>query len=53
MYLKLSGVLCLQKVRQMVGAQGYEQLVLRPGDNQTYLQGAEEKFCSSKQGYGD
>ena len=39
-YLKLSAALCLQKVRQMVVSQGYEQLGLRPGEEQTKLMAA-------------
>ena len=35
----------------MVAAQEYEQLGLRPGDNQTHLKEAGEKLCSSTQGY--
>ena len=50
-HLKLSGVLCLQKVRQMVFAHGYKQL--GPGDNQTSLKVAVEKFCSTTRGYDD
>ena len=33
MYVQLSGILCLQKVRKIV-AQWYEQLGLRPGEHQ-------------------
>ena len=36
-------------VRQMVVAQGDEQLGLRPGDRQTHLKAAGEKLCSSTQ----
>ena len=53
MYLKLSYVLCLQKVRQMAVTQEYEQLGPRPDDNQTYLKVAREKFWSSTRGYDD
>ena len=50
MHLKLSGVLFLQKVTQMVITPGYRQLGPRPGDNQTYLKAAGEKFHSSPWG---
>lgn len=53
MFLKLSGVLRLQKVRQMVITQGYEHLGPRPGDDQTCLKVAWEKFRSSTHGYED
>lgn len=37
----------------MVVAQGWKQLRLSPGDNQTYLKAAVRKFCSSTCGYDD
>ena len=40
MYLNLSRVPCLGKVKQMVVTQGYKQLMLKPGDNQTGLKAA-------------
>ena len=39
---KSSGVLCLQKVRQVVVAQGDEELGLRCADNQTLREAAGE-----------
>ena len=55
---KLSCVLCLQKVRiyKILNGgqtQGYEQLGLNPGDNQTHLKAAGEKLCSSTWDYDD
>lgn len=53
MFLKLSGGLCLQKVRQMGVAQVYEQSGRRTQDNHTYPKAAGEKFSSSTWGYDD
>ena len=46
MHLKLSDTLCVQNVRQIVVIQG-KHLGLRPGNNQTHLKAAGEKYCSS------
>ena len=42
MHPKVSGVLCLQKVRQTAVAQSYKQLRPRLADNQTHLKAAGE-----------
>ena len=46
MHLKLSDTLCVQNVRQIAVIQG-KHLGLRPGNNQTHLKAAGEKYCSS------
>ena len=47
MYLKCPGVLYRQKFRQMMVVQEYAQSGPRPGDDQTDVKVAREKFCSS------
>ena len=50
MHPKLNGVLCLSKFRQMVGTQGHEHSLLRPGDRQAHLKAAGGKFRSCPRG---